>query len=106
MNCGALCKGLSNNNTLTNLAVFGSDVWGMIDILQLNATKKSLTRFSFSVCILSRFLSNLSMLIVIYPKQQSRAADYAAAWAIADKKIADCLKDNDSLTKLRLVRQK
>ena len=57
MNCGALCKGLSNNNTLTNLAVFGSDATGMIDILQLNATKKSLTSFSFSVCILFKFVN-------------------------------------------------
>ena len=57
MNCGALCKGLSNNNTLTNLTVFGADATGMIDILQLNATKKSLTSFSFSVCILFKFVN-------------------------------------------------
>ena len=65
MNCGALCKGLSNNNTLTNLAVIGADATGMIDILQLNATKKSLTSFSFYVCILAFMITNLNLSILI-----------------------------------------
>ena len=97
MNCGALCAGLSNNDSLENLTVYNSDARGMIAILKLNATKKSLRGLSLAVFI---FNSSFLSLSINPPKQQASYSD--KDWE-NEHEIADYLKNNDSLTQLRLV---